>query len=82
MWSVALSRFHFARLFRQAMGTSPHEFVLQQRLARARALLSRTDEPLLGIAASCGFADQSHMNRVFRKRVGQTPGQFRASGNR
>ena len=80
--SVALSRFHFARMFRQAMGTSPHEFVLQQRLARARALLSRTDAPLLGIAASCGFADQSHMNRVFRKRVGQTPGQFRASGSR
>lgn len=80
--SVALSRFHFARMFRQAMGTSPHEFVLQQRLARARGLLSHTDAPLLGIAASCGFADQSHMNRVFRKRVGQTPGQFRASGSR
>ena len=80
--SVALSRFHFARMFRQATGTSPHEFVLQQRLARARALLSRTDAPLLGIAASCGFADQSHMNRVFRKRVGQTPGQFRAASGR
>ena len=56
--------------------------MLQQRLARARALLSRTDAPLLGIAASCGFADQSHMNRVFKKRVGQTPGQFRAAGSR
>ena len=63
-------------------GTSPHEFVLQPRLARARALLSRTDEPLPGIAASSGFADQSHMNRVLRKRVGQNPGQFRASGSR
>lgn len=39
-----------------------------------------TSAPLPDVAASCGFADQSHMNRVFRKRVGQTPGQFRASG--
>jgi AraC family transcriptional regulator len=80
--SVALSRFHFARMFRQSVGISPHEFVLQQRLARARALLSRTNAPLLDVAASCGFADQSHMNRVFRKRTGLTPGQFRASGAR
>ena len=78
--SVALSRFHFARMFRQSMGASPHEFVLQQRLERARLMLSRTSAPLPDVAASCGFADQSHMNRVFRKRVGQTPGQFRASG--
>lgn len=80
--AVALSRFHFARMFRQSVGTSPHEFVLEQRLARARAMLSRTNAPLPDVAASCGFADQSHMNRVFRKRVGQTPGQFRASGDR
>ena len=78
--SVALSRFHFARMFRQSVGASPHEFVLQQRLERARLMLSRTSAPLPDVAASCGFADQSHMNRVFRKRVGQTPGQFRASG--
>jgi AraC family transcriptional regulator len=80
--SVALSRFHFARMFRQSVGTSPHEYVLEQRLARARTMLSRTDASLLQVAASCGFADQSHMNRVFRKRVGQTPGQYRTSADR
>jgi AraC family transcriptional regulator len=80
--SVSLSRFHFARMFRQSVGTSPHEYVLQQRLERARAMLSRTNASLLEVAASCGFADQSHMNRVFRKRVGLTPGQYRTSADR
>lgn len=76
--SVALSRFHFARRFRQSMGTSPHEFVLGQRVERARTLLSRTDDRIHDIAFSCGFADQSHLTRVFKKRVGVTPGRFRA----
>ena len=80
--AVALSRFHFARMFRQSVGTSPHEYVLQQRLERARTMLSRTNASLLEIAGCCGFADQSHMNRVFRKRVGQTPGQYRTSADR
>lgn len=78
--TVALSRFHFARRFRQSMGTSPHEWVLRQRVAQARTLLTRTDTPLLDIALRCGFADQSHLTRVFRKRTGTTPGRFRAGG--
>ena len=45
-------------------------------------MLSRTNASLLEIAGCCGFADQSHMNRVFRKRVGQTPGQYRTSADR
>src|SRR6202000_3246836 len=54
--AVALSRFHFARMFRQSVGTSPHEYVLQQRLEQARTMLSRTNASLLEIAACCGFA--------------------------
>jgi AraC family transcriptional regulator len=80
--AVALSRFHFARMFRQSVGSSPHEYVLQQRLERARTMLSQTNASLMEIAGCCGFADQSHMNRVFRKRVGQTPGQYRTSADR
>lgn len=76
--SVSLSRFHFARRFRQSTGTSPHEFVLRQRVERARTMLLRTDRPLRDIALSCGFADQSHLTRVFRKQTGTTPGRFRA----
>ncbi|MGH3629867.1 MAG: helix-turn-helix domain-containing protein, partial [Sciscionella sp.] len=77
--SVALSRYHFIRRFRQSTGTTPHEFVLQQRVERAKAMLRRTSTPLLDIACTCGFADQSHMTRVFRKRVGVTPGRFRTA---
>jgi AraC family transcriptional regulator len=76
--TVGLSRYHFARRFRQSTGTTPHEFVLQQRVERAKTLLHRTNTPLLDVACICGFADQSHMTREFRKRVGVTPGRYRA----
>lgn len=75
--AVGLSKFHFARQFRASTGTTPHEFVLCRRLERARVLLERTDTPLPEIAAGCGFADQSHMNRLFRKRLDITPGEVR-----
>jgi AraC family transcriptional regulator len=76
--SVALSRFHFARRFRQSTGTSPHEFVLAQRVERAATMLSRTDTPLREVALRCGFADQSHLTRVFKRHMGTTPGRYRA----
>lgn len=75
--AVALSRFHFARRFRRTTGTSPHDFVVGKRVERASALLERTDLPLRDVASRCGFADQSHLTRVFRARVGTTPGRFR-----
>jgi AraC family transcriptional regulator len=75
--SVTLSRYHFARRFRASTGTTPHEYVLQQRVARAQTLLIRTNYPLLDIAVICGFADQSHFNRVFKKHTGVPPGHYR-----
>ncbi len=75
--SVALSRYHFTRRFRASTDTTPHEFVLRRRVERAKTMLTRTNTPLLDIACTCGFADQSHMTRVFRTRVGVTPGRFR-----
>lgn len=75
---AGLSRFHFARRFRATRGTSPHRFVLEQRVERARTLLERTDRTLPDIAASCGFADQPHMTREFKKRVGVPPGRYRS----
>lgn len=75
--AAGLSKFHFARRFRGSTGVTPHEFVLQHRVDRARLLLRRTDVPLPEVASTCGFADQSHMNRIFRKRLGTTPGTVR-----
>ncbi len=76
--AIGLSRYHFARRFKRTAGTTPHRYVLEQRIARARAMLQRTNAPLIEIASRCGFADQSHMTRVFRAQLQTTPGQFRA----
>lgn len=75
--TIALSRFHFARQFRNTLGTTPHEFVLRQRVGYAQTLLRRTRMSLREVASACGFADQSHMTRLFRTRLGITPGRYR-----
>lgn len=76
--SVGLSRFHFCRRFRQSTGFSPYDFVIRQRIQLARTLLERTNDSGTDVATRCGFADQSHLTRVFKKHVGVTPGQYRA----
>lgn len=73
-----LSRSHFSRAFRQSTGKTPHEWLLERRLERAAALLRTTDLPIAGIAASCGFADQSHLTRNFSRKLGLTPGDWRS----
>jgi len=77
---AGLSRCRFLRRFRRSTGTSPHDFVLDRRVARAQVLARRTGMPLSDIALRCGFADQSHLTRVFRARVGMPPGRFRTCG--
>lgn len=74
---TSYSSYHFARLFRQATGMSPYQFVLRQRIERAQQLLHDTEDPLLDIAYDCGFANQCHMTRVFRQHVGMTPRAYR-----
>jgi AraC family transcriptional regulator len=75
---VGLSPFHFARAFKQATGKSPHRFLLERRLERARAAIERGDGEALGaIALRLGFADQSHLTRLFRRRYGVTPASLR-----
>jgi AraC family transcriptional regulator len=74
-----VSEFHFSRLFRAATGTSPHRYVLQRRVERARELLTGTDLPVAQVAARCGFADQSHLTRHTRRLLGAPPGALRAA---
>lgn len=76
--SVAcLSRYHFARAFKQAMGQSPHSYVSGRRLAHAKALLAQGDRSLVQIALALRFSCQANFTRAFRQATGQTPGQFR-----
>ncbi len=72
-----LSVRHFQRAFQQATGLPPHRWRLQQRVDRAKQLLECTAFPLVDIALTCGFADQSHLTRVFSKGVGISPALYR-----
>jgi AraC family transcriptional regulator len=74
---VGFSPSYFGRVFRQALGASPHQLVLRQRLERARQLLEQTDLPLVQVAGECGFADQSHLTHVFTRQLGCTPRAYR-----
>ncbi|GAA3956841.1 helix-turn-helix transcriptional regulator [Allohahella marinimesophila] len=74
---VNMSPFHFARLFRASIGCAPYQYVLEQRLIRARDLLRQSGQKITVIALLCGFGDHSHFSRAFRKRFGVTPSQYR-----
>jgi len=75
---AGLSRFHLLRVFSRQLGLTPHAFMVQLRLQKARALM-RAGQPLAEAALMCGFSDQSHFNRHFKRVYGLTPGQYRAS---
>ena len=74
--AASLSPFHMLRVFTEATGQTPHAFLTQLRVDRARALLV-SPMPLVRVAAECGFADQSHLTRLFRRQYGVTPGHYR-----
>jgi AraC family transcriptional regulator len=74
---VQLSPCHFARQFKQASGSSPHQFVVRRRIMRAAELLLSTESSLGEIALEIGCSDQSHFTTLFRKTTGMTPRAFR-----
>jgi AraC family transcriptional regulator len=74
---IPMSQFHFARTFKAATGESPHRYITQRRIERAKVLLSVTRLSAAEIAYQVGFANQSHFTVQFRKTVGMTPKQFR-----
>ena len=76
---VGLSAQHFASLFRESTGFTPHQYVNYRRIAFAQELLKDDKLSLVDIALRCGFSSQSQFITTFRKLVGLTPGRFRAS---
>ncbi len=74
---VALSPSYFGRAFKVTFGQTPHAYVTRRRLEAAQYMMLTTREPLSQIAYLCGFADQSHLCRLFRRAMGAAPQAWR-----
>ena len=74
---AGLSPYHFARLFKQTIGQPPYQFVLAYRIEQAKKLMADPTRPLVDIALACGFSDQAHFSRVFKRLSGSTPTAWR-----
>jgi len=74
---LGMSEFHFSRQFKQATGTSPYQYLLQQRIERAKQLLQQSDRSIADIALMCGFNSHSHLSKQFRQFTGITPKAYR-----
>ncbi|TPK78121.1 AraC family transcriptional regulator [Mesorhizobium sp. B2-4-17] len=72
-----LSRGHFIRAFRTSTGLTPHKWLQRHRVEKAKALFLETDISIAEIAVLCGFADQSHLTRVFTALIGVSPALWR-----
>ena len=79
---ACLSPFHFARLFRDATGLSPHRYVTERRIKAAQAMLAAKQASLAQIAFDTGFGSQANFTRVFRRATGLTPGNYREMSQR
>lgn len=74
--ACGVDRFRLSRAFKSAFGLPPHAYLVQLRLARARYLLAKGDQPA-DVAMALGFADQSHLGRWFMRAYGLTPAAYR-----
>ncbi len=75
--SAGLSPAHFSTMFRQSTGLSPHQFVVRERIERAKEMLRPAETRVLDVAVACGFKTQQHFARVFRKLCGSSPTEYR-----
>jgi AraC family transcriptional regulator len=76
---VDLSPFHFSRVFKQATGMTPLQFVTRERITYAQQLIRETSRSLIEIALEVGYSNPSHFAKVFRKVAGVTPTEFRSA---
>ncbi|MBE9097766.1 helix-turn-helix transcriptional regulator [Tychonema sp. LEGE 07203] len=74
---VKLSSYHFSRMFKQSTGVTPHQYVTQCRIEKAKQLLKKPELSIKYISQQVGFHDQSHFSKTFSKIVGVTPKKYR-----
>ena len=75
--TVGMSQYYFSKLFKMSTGTTPHQYVMRQRVERAQEVLRETRTALAEVATIVGFETQSHFTSVFRRLVGATPKHYR-----
>jgi len=75
--AVELSAAHFSRMFRESTGETPHQFLLRQRVERAKTMLRSADERVLDVAVACGFKSQQHFAQAFRRVCGISATEYR-----
>jgi AraC family transcriptional regulator len=68
---------YFSCAFKRSFGSSPHAFIMARRIQKAAEMMLNSEAPLSEIAINCGFADQAHFSRQFRKTMGYTPSIWR-----
>lgn len=73
---LGISRYHFCRMFKQSTGLSPHQYLIQCRVERAKQLLKQGKMGISDVAITCGFTHQSHLHRHFKRLTGVTPRTF------
>lgn len=76
---AGISPSHFLTLFKRSTGLPPHQYLVEKRIEKARALLLQTNLQIADIAIRTGFADQSHLTRLMRRYLGLTPRQVRSA---
>ncbi|NJR26362.1 MAG: helix-turn-helix transcriptional regulator [Richelia sp. CSU_2_1] len=74
---LGMSQFHFSHMFKQSIGIPPYQYLLQQRVEKAKHLLKQTDRSIVEIATMCGFNSHSHLSKQFRQLAGITPKAYR-----
>ncbi len=74
---VGMSQYYFSKLFKLSTGTTPHQYVMRQRVERAQEILREGATPLAEVATHVGFETQSHFTSVFRRLCGATPKHYR-----
>jgi AraC family transcriptional regulator len=74
---ACLSQYHFARLFKRAMGRTVHRHLVARRLERAKQLLASAEPSLADIASRCSFSSQANFTKAFVRAIGITPGRYR-----
>jgi AraC family transcriptional regulator len=76
---LGMSQYYFCRLFKRSTGVSPHQYLMQQRVEKAKYLLKQSNLTVTSVALECGFANQSHFAKYFHKCTGLNPKAFRRS---